>query len=150
MVGILITHEPTRWVLANAGHWLAGWLAGGLWSLRGVSVGRLTLRAAHPAAEARQGTMSEERSSWGYRRRQGYSQTATRRRASTGLATVFRRLLWRRRQEQTSRAEQSSWSDDNEEQLVREKEKDKARPVRAEGRGVALGVGVETKQSRVN
>ena len=80
----------------------------------------------------------------------GYSQTATRRRASTGLATVFRRLLWRRRQEQTSRAEQSSWSDDNEEQLVREKEKDKARPVRAEGRGVALGVGVETKQSRVN
>jgi hypothetical protein len=35
-----------------------------------------------------------------------------------------------------SRAEQSSWSDDNEEQLVREKEKekDKARPVRAQGR----------------
>jgi hypothetical protein len=67
--------------------------------------------------------MSEERSSWGCRRRQGYSQMATRRRASTGLATVFRRLLWRRRQEQT---EQSSWSDDNEEQLVREKEKDRA------------------------
>jgi hypothetical protein len=31
-----------------------------------------------------------------------------------------------------SRAEQSSWSDDNEEQRVREKERDKARPVRAE------------------
>jgi hypothetical protein len=76
--------------------------------------------------------MSEERILLGgCRRRQGYSQTATRRRASTGLATVFRRLLWRRRQE---RAEKSSWSDDNEEQLVREKEmeKDKARPVRAE------------------
>jgi hypothetical protein len=39
-VGILIAHEPTRWVLANDGHWLAGWLAGGLWSLRGVSVGK--------------------------------------------------------------------------------------------------------------
>jgi hypothetical protein len=66
------------------------------------------------------------------------------------LATVFRRPLWRRRQEQSraeqSRAEQSSRSDDNEEQLVREKGERRRRKRdqsgrRAEGRGHRCGNG---------